>query len=384
MTIQPDLSFSLEEYQTRMDKVRQSMGERGVDALLVHHFPNICYLSGYQSWNTGDYYVLFVPQRGEPVLVLWASELSNAKLTAWVAQARTFPTRGDPIEVTIDILRDHNLDAGRIGLELDTTFLSALNYQRITSAFPEATFVDSSNLIKETRVLKSPQEIAYLREAASITDAGMRAAVEAATEGCSDQDIAAAAYHTIIACGSQYMCIPAVVSAGFQAGIPHSSHRGIVVHSGDTILLEVGACVHRYTAPLMRSVVLGPPNDTVKRMADAIYSALNEVIAAMVPGRSFDDVATIGEKYIAEAGPEMIFHHTFAYSVGLGYPPNWADCPVTVVQGDQTLLQPGMVFHLPIALRDEGCYGVAMSETVVITETGNEVLTKLDRKLFQR
>jgi Xaa-Pro aminopeptidase len=104
----------------------------------------------------------------------------------------------------------------------------------------------------------------------------------------------------------------------------------------------------------------------------------------MVPGRSFNEVATVGEAHIAKAGPDMIFHHTFAYSVGLGYPPNWADCPVTIVQGDQTILQPGMVFHLPIALRDEGRYGVAMSETVVITDTGNEVLTQLDRQLFQR
>lgn len=52
--------------------------------------------------------------------------------------------------------------------------------------------------------------------------------------------------------------------------------------------------------------------------------------------------------------------------------------------GDNTTLQPGMVFHLPVALRFEGRHGVAVSETVVITETGNEVLTKLDRKLFER
>jgi len=77
----------------------------------------------------------------------------------------------------------------------------------------------------------------------------------------------------------------------------------------------MSACVHRYNAPLMRALVFGPPNDTVQRMADAILTALNEVIIAMVPGRSFDDVATIGEAAIAKAGAEMIFHHTFAYSV---------------------------------------------------------------------
>ena len=384
MAISQNLSFSLEEYQARVARVRHSMANRGLDALLVHHFPNICYLTGYQSFNNYDYYVLLLPLEGEPALVLWRSEMGNARVSSWITKAYTYPTRGDPVALTINMLNEYGLGDQRIGLELNTGNLNVQSYHRIVGAFPRTTFMDCSDLVQEHRVIKSPAEIEYIRQAAAITDAGMRAAAEAAHANATDQEIAAAAYETLISEGSEYMCLQPVVCAGMLAGIPHGNHRRVTVKEGETILMELSGCVHRYNAPLMRAVVIGQPDDTVRRMADAILEALNKVIDAMRPGRVFDEVAEIGEEAIAKAGPEMIFHHTFAYSVGLGFPPTWADCPVTIVKGDQTLLQPGMVFHLPISLRDAGRYGVAMSETVVITETDNEVVTKLDRKLFER
>jgi len=384
MAISQNLSFSLEEYQARVARVRHLMANRGLDALLVHHFPNICYLTGYQSFNNYDYYVLLLPLEGEPALVLWSSEMGNARVSSWITKAYTYPTRGDPVALTINMLNEYGLGDKRIGLELNTGNLNVQSYHRIVDAFPRATFMDCSDLVQEHRVIKSPAEIEYIRQAAAITDAGMRAAAEAAHANATDQEIAAAAYETLISEGSEYMCLQPVVCAGMLAGIPHGNHRRVTVKEGETILMELGGCVHRYNAPIMRAVVIGQPDDTVRRMADAILEALNKVIDAMRPGRVFDEVAEIGEAAIAKAGPEMIFHHTFAYSVGLGFPPTWADCPVTIVKGDQTLLQPGMVFHLPISLRDAGRYGVAMSETVVITETDNEVVTKLDRKLFER
>ena len=384
MSIQSMLSFSMHEYDTRVASVRRSMAERGLDALLVHHFPNICYLTGYQSFNNYDYYALLLPLEGEPALILWDSELGNAKVSSWITRTYTFPTRGDAVALTFTMLNDYKLGKGRIGLELTTGNLTVRSYQRIAAAFPEATFVDCSNLVEEHRLLKSPAEIEYIRQAAALSDSGTEAAVNAARAGGTDQDIAAAAYQTLLATGSEYMCLQPVVCTGMLAGIPHGNHRRLEVKTGDTILLELSGCIHRYNAPLMRAISIGQPDKTARRMADAILQTLNGVIDAMQPGRAFDEVAAIGERAIARAGDDMIFHHTFAYSVGLGFPPTWADCPVTIIAGDQTILKPGLVFHLPISLRKSGTHGVAMSETVVITETGNEVVTELDRVLFER
>lgn len=384
MKITESLSFSREEYAGRLAKVRAAMEERGLNALLVHKFSNICYLCGLQSTNTEDYYALIVPLAGEPALILWHSELGNAMLTSWVAGGYTYPKGGDGVALATDTLHDMGLGAGRIGIELGAT--SAADYRRIEAALPGAILVDSTDLFHGIRLIKSPAEIEYIRQAGIITSAAMQACVDAARAGGTDQEMAAAAHQTAVVMGSEVMCSQPVVSAGPLAGVPHANHRRITLNKGDTALLELSACIHRYSAPIMRSVLLGKPNATVRRMADAILATLNAVIEAMQPGAAADDIARMGEKRIAAAPAKCmeLFHDTYAYSIGLGFPPGWGDTPHMIIRGSDLILQPGMSFHLPISLRYPGRYGVAMSETVVITETGNVVMTHVPRQLFQR
>ena len=386
MSIQQMLSFSVNEYRNRIAKARKSMVDLGVDALLVHDFPNICYLSGYQSWNILGYYAFLLPADEEPALLLWKSEQGNAHVSSWVTNYYTYPTGGDPVALTIDMLKEYNLDRGKVGVELNTPHLLPSAHQRIVRALPKATFVDCSGLIQNLRAIKSQAELEHIRRAARMTDAGMQAAIDAVHAGAIDQEIAVEAYKTLIAAGSEYMCVQPVVCAGMLSGVPHANYRGVTIREGGTVLLELSGCVHRYNAPIMRSAVVGPPSEEVKRMADAILKTLNAVIEAMRPEVELDGIARMAEPIISKAGPTVmeLFHHCYAYSIGLGFMPNWADAPLTITKGAAGVLEPGMVFHLPISLRDPGRYGVAMSETVIITETGKEVVTTLERTLFQR
>jgi Xaa-Pro aminopeptidase len=282
------------------------------------------------------------------------------------------------------MLTECGVTSGSLGIEGSGEQLSAQTRAFLVDAIPNAIFSDASDLIRRVRVIKTPSELAVMRQAAKLTAAGMQAAVERTEMGCRDHDIAAAMYNRLIADGSEYMCAPPVVSAGRLAGVPHSNHRGVLLQQGDSVLLECSGCIHRYNAPLMRAVVLGEPEAIVRRMSDACLAALNAIIEAMAPGKSFHDVAKVGEAAIAQAGSEMLFHHDCGYSVGLGFPPTWADCDLRILLGDETVLEPGMVFHIPMSLRYPGRYGVAVSETVAISETGNEVLTQMERHIFQR
>ena len=311
MSIIPSLSFSQEEYKERINKLKQRMSDQGTDFLLIHDFPNICYLSGYQSWNTADYYVLVVPLESDPILVLWESELSNAILTSVINETRTYATRGDPVAVTVDILNDCRASRKNIGLEMASPYLNVQRFKRFQESFPNTVLKDCSGLVQELRVFKSDAEVNYMRKAASITEEGMKAAIDSAIINGTDQEIAASAYFALIGNGSQYMCIPPVISAGFQAGIPHSTHKGISLKEGDTVLMEMSGCVDRYNAPMMRTIVVGSPNERVRQMADGIHNTLNKVIDVMKPGATFDEVAGIGEDAIEKAGSDLIFHHTF-------------------------------------------------------------------------
>ena len=76
-----------------------------------------------------------------------------------------------------------------------------------------------------------------------------------------------------------------------------------------------------------------------------------------------------------------MFHGVFGYAVGVSLPPGWADGTSTISLGQETVIEPGMVFHHPVALRRIGQYGVAFSETTLVTDTGCEVLTGFERKI---
>jgi Metallopeptidase family M24 len=112
-------------------------------------------------------------------------------------------------------------------------------YESLLAALPHASFVDASGLPERVKVIKSPREVAYLRQAADFTDAGMRAALATTAEGRTDNDVAAAAYQAMISAGSEFLSIPAIVNAGRYSGISHSTHKRHRLEQGDVLFLEL-------------------------------------------------------------------------------------------------------------------------------------------------
>ena len=154
-----------------------------------------------------------------------------------------------------------------------------------------------------------------------------------------------------------------------------------VIRRGDAGLLEMGACIHRYTAASMRTAVAGPPSDEIRRAAEACLTSLNTVIENMKPGELAEDIAARADRSWAEISTRLIWHGIYAYSLGLGFPPDWNDCPTLIQRSSPAVLQPGMVFHVTTSLREMAKYGAAFSETVLITEDGCEILTDVPREL---
>ena len=178
-----------------------------------------------------------------------------------------------------------------------------------------------------------------LRQAARLTSLGMLAAIDAVAEGKTDNEVAAAAYQTLISGGSEYMSLDPIVTVGEWSGVPDSTHCRRPILPGDAILLEMGACIHRYTAASMRTAVSGVPGDDVRRAADACIASLNTVIENMKPGTLADDIAAHADRTWADISRRLVWHGIYAYSLGLGFPPDWNDCPVLVERGSHAVLQ---------------------------------------------
>jgi Xaa-Pro dipeptidase len=158
-----------------------------------------------------------------------------------------------------------------------------------------------------------------------------------------------------------------------------------VLEPGDAVLLEMGAAYNRYIGPIMRSAVIGQPTDTMRRFSDFCLEALNNAIEAVKPGNTIHDVDEACRGVFERAGVWDYYRKRTGYSVGIGFAPGWGENSVFSVQKDNPLvLEPGMVFHMPPAMRMPNEFAVGYSETVAVTPTGVEVLTDHPRKLAIR
>jgi Xaa-Pro dipeptidase len=237
-------------------------------------------------------------------------------------------------------------------------------------------------LVERLRAIKSPKEIEYLRTSAEVTEAGITEGLAAVRLGATENDVASAMFHGCMARGGEYLSSQPIITAGRKSGIAHTTFHRYVLQQGDVALLELGGCYNRYTAALMRTASVGEPPAEAKRMYKTCVEALAACISAIKPGVRAEAPHRACQAVIDDAGYTDNFRKRAGYSVGVSFPPDWGEGHiVSLSEGDRTLLQPGMVFHIPPALRKRGLYGVGVSETVLVTEGGSEILTHSSEEL---
>ncbi|MFH0963626.1 MAG: Xaa-Pro peptidase family protein [Planctomycetota bacterium] len=386
MAVRRELAFPLSEYRRRALRVQEEMARRNIDLMLVTTLANVCYLTGIESIAPHKYWLAVVPRRGDPILLCEDFESHNALLGSWIPDICTYPGRSDPILETGRLVRKLGVRCGRLGVELNAlSSLSAQGYLKLKAALSGNRLVDATDCVTSVMAIKSELEIACLRRAGTITGAAMRAGVAAVREGATDNDVAAAAYRTLISKGSEFPSYPVIVTTGGRSSVPHSTFKRVPIGRGDPVFMEIGACVHRYSAPMLRTAALGRPPASLRKMTQACVDSVSALLENIRAGALAGDVAAKSEVLLKGLPARIVWHGYYGYSVGLGFPPTWADHRSLIIRlASPDILQAGMVFHLSTSLRDVGRYGATCSETAVVRENGCEVLTALPRRLFLR
>jgi len=380
-----EMAFPESEYRRRVKKVQELMGKEGLDLLLISNTSNLAYLTGYDTTMPSGYTVGFLGPEGEVGLhcseleapcALLASTIrpENIAVFYWYEAQDTQTQLGA-------LLKKRGYDGKRIGLEMGnpetfaTYALDARTYVKLREFLPNAKVHDATNLVLEARLIKVPAELECMRRAGAMSAKGLDAAIEAAGEGKTDNDVAAAGYYTIIKAGSELMSIDPMVMSGRRcAYMPHIPYRRVPLKKGDSIYLEFTGTYWRYNAPSMRSISIGKPTDEVKRLSEASIACVNLLIENIKPGRTGHDVAQAAKKGL-NAAPGVFFHGGFGYSIGMGMQPTWTEAPMYIAEGIERELEPGMAFHLPMCVWYPTGMGVGFSESVEVTKTGCATLT---------
>ena len=165
------------------------------------------------------------------------------------------------------------------------------------------------------------------------------------------------------------------VRTGAQSGRSHASWQNIPVEEGQATNIETAGVVQRYHTPLRRAVIYGPTAEQ-RRIAETVRLANHAAIDAMGPGATAGDAFEAARRVADECGFGDILSGRSGYTTGIGISPSWVQrMSINIVPGNETVLEPGMVFHVCTVLQRPNVFGVGESSTVVITETGLENLT---------
>lgn len=209
-----------------------------------------------------------------------------------------------------------------------------------------------------------------------MTEAGMRAAVAAVRPGATDSAVAAAAAQALHAAGSEFMSMQPIVTTGRRSSVIHMNHKRVEIAPDEPVFVELGSAFNRYTAPMMQTVVAGPPSERMWAVFDTCRRIYDALCTTMKPGRSFGDAAAAARSAMAPMEGDVFHSGVFAYAVGAQFPPSWVEGTGYVADGIEREFERDMVFHLPICLRLPGAWGIGCSDTVRVTEDGAVPLTR--------
>ena len=364
--------FPAAEFQRREDKLRQAMAERGLEAMLVTAPSDIFYLTGYNTFEVSVHACLVVAPGGVALQVP-SIETGPAVVCTRVSQLMGYrwEDTGGPLTPLVDLLegtREIGYDPWQPGLR--PAILDGLR-----SALPASRFHDAADLLPAMRRVKSAAELDHLYRSARITVAGLDAAEGVISPGTTDSAVAAAGASAILKAGSEFMSMQPIVTTGTRSSVIHTNHNGTTLAPGDPVFMEFGASIHRYTAPMMRTRVCGTPDRHMERIRTTCEALFATLVEHMRPGRTFDAAARAAEQVMAPVADDVFFSGVFGYTVGAGFPPSWVEGSGFIARGQETVFRENMVFHLPLCLRRPGEWGIGLSDTVRVTETGAVPLT---------
>jgi len=381
----PALCFPLTEYERRLNELRERMQERLLDAVVISDPENLFYLTGYQTTGYSYFQALVVPLDGEPVSITRELEASNIEHRTWVEIAHCYTDTGDAIQELFNTIKDLGLEHKYIGYERNSYFFPAYQQDRFHYHMQagEGNLLDCYGIVEEGRICKSKVEIELMRQAAKATEAGMQAGIDAVQAGVTENDVAAAACAAMFRAGGDYPAVLPYVTSGPRSMIGHATWEGRTIQPGEHVFLEMAGCMRRYHTAMMRTVVLGEQSAAMQSAEATMLEALDAVHELVRPGVMVTDVEKCVRDIVShnDVGAKLITR--VGYSIGIAFAPSWDEGYImSLKQGDETVLRPGMTFHLiPWMWGVEGNKACGISDTILVTEEGCESFFTLPKEM---
>ncbi len=374
-------TFSLAEYQRRQGLLRQKMAEMQVDGVLFSSYHNINYYGDFLYCSFGRFYGLVVTQ--EKVVSI------SANIDGGQPWRRTV---GDYNVVYTDWQRDNYFKAcaqelpkkGRVGIEMDNLPLD--RFAKLQAAMPNVEFVDISAACMRMRMVKSAEEIEFIKNGANVCDIGGFALRDAVKEGVPEHEVALASTQAMIReiarryPDSELMDTWTWFQSGINTDGAHNPVTTRKVQKGDILSLNCFSMISGYYTALERTMFLDHVDDASLRLWEVNVKVHEAGLALVKPGVRCCDIAHELNKIYEEH--DLLQYRTFGYGHSFGVLSHYygREAGLELREDIDTVLEPGMVISIePMIMLPEGMPGAGgyrEHDILVVGEEGAENITK--------
>jgi Xaa-Pro aminopeptidase len=333
--------------------------------MLVNTQENRRYLSGFTGSNA---FLVILPQRA--YLCTDFRYLEQAALQAPDFEVVQLER---PWTKTIGAL----LTRGSCPVAFESEHLSYDTYVELLRGIPDVEFRPQKGLIEALRMVKDADEVKLLREAIKMTDRGVDFLRSYLKPGLTEQEVALELEFFLRRLGANGPAFSFIVASGTRSSLPHAEPTERRLEVGDLLTIDFGAVYKGYHSDLTRTFVFGEPTAKQRSLYDLVLEAQIAGIEAAQPGVPVAEVDRAARSVIEQRGHGEHFGHSLGHGVGLAIhegPHLSAECP--------EVLQPGMVVTVEPGVYIPGFGGVRTEDIILVTTTGNEILSQAPKHSF--
>ena len=357
------------DYKGRLQRIRAALAESRLDALLVTHLPNIRYLCGF----TGSAAVLAVNQRQ---CTLFTDGRYTEQAREEVRAARIRISKGKSAQASVAEWLGRESAMRRLGIEAQHLTVAERNV--LARSLPRhSKLVEAIPMVERLRMTKDSEEIARIRAACHLgvdLFGGMSKVLRA---GVRESEVAGELEFAARKSGADQMAFPTIVAAGRRSALPHGRASQMAIPRRGFVVFDFGVILAGYCSDMTRTVHMGSAQRDAGHLYESVREAQQAALDKVRPGVTVGEVDAAARKLLQNRKLGRFFTHSTGHGLGLEI----HEGP-RVAAGQNERLQPGMVITIEPGVYLPGRYGVRIEDTVVVTETGCEILTPCSKQFL--
>jgi Xaa-Pro aminopeptidase len=241
----------------------------------------------------------------------------------------------------------------------------------------ERKIVNVPPIVEQMRMVKSSDEITKIREACALGVRLFNGLLHQMRPGIPETEVAGKLEFAARKAGADQMAFPTIVAGGMRSALPHGRASKASIPRRGFVVCDFGVILSGYCSDMTRTLHMGRPTAEAHRVYEAVRDAQQAGLEAVKPGKTVSEVDSSARKLLYNKGLVKFFTHSTGHGLGLEI----HESP-RVATGQREVLRPGMVITVEPGVYLPGKWGVRIEDTVVVTETGCDILTECPKDLL--